>query len=241
MNKLRSFILILLLLVFSVPTPAQHTFGNNSTLQSHATDPSTWSFTPDAGSTVLCLFIVGVSATARAGGAPTFNGVTMTQADSIRNPPIPEVTTEFWYLLSPPIVTANFSIPNTAAITIRSYAATGKAATGFTSALDVANGAAGNSTDPTASVTTTANGTIIFSVVGSSHNSFGTSTGQDGTLLQNFDGGVYGGGFQYLLQATAGAQPMGWLITTSQWSLAVAAFKEVASGAVPRRPVIIMQ
>lgn len=207
-----------------------HTFGNVSALQNHTADPATFSFTPDAGSTVLVLFIIGVTSTDRTGGAPTFNGVAMTQADSTRKAAsAPETTTELWYLLSPPITTANISIPNTGVLQLRSIAATGKAGAGTTSALDVANGGSGTSINPSVSVTTNVNGDIIFAGIGSGANTW-APTSQDGTILSNFDGGNYGGGAQYLLQPTAGTQAMGWAFSaaTDDWAAVVAAFKEVA-------------
>lgn len=204
-----------------------HSFGNSSSHGSSASNPVTVSFTPVEGSTVLVLMICVGGGTDRTGGAPTFNGMTMVQAGTNQKAAAsPETVVEMWYLLNPPIATKTISIPNSGSLTLFTTIATGKAEAGKGSDLDVTNGANGTSTNPTASVTTTANGDIIFSIVGTGAQTWAPSA-RDGTQIFDTDNGAFGDGEQYLLQANAGAQAMGWTFGTSDdWAIVVAAFKE---------------
>lgn len=80
------FIITFLLIVSLLVTPAAlaaHTFDTRATdgTTTFATTPNprTLSYTAGSGSTVMVLNIFTTSTTARAGGAPTFNGKTFTQ------------------------------------------------------------------------------------------------------------------------------------------------------------------
>src|SRR5262245_30666466 len=144
-----------------------HTFGKNSTRTSSAGNPiTTASFSIVAGETVLVLMLNAQSATSRAGGSPTFAGLTMTQANSTQKAAAsPEASAELWYLLNPPVGSWTCTIPNTGALTIFYTLATGKAKAGGRSAFDQANGSNNTSTNPTpGSVTTTEDGDIGFAI-----------------------------------------------------------------------------
>ncbi len=206
-----------------------HTFGSNSAHASGVANPTTFSFTTASTDTVLVLMLVVNGATDRAGGAPTFAGVTMTQASTTQKAATsPECSAELWYLVSPAAGAQTVSIPNTGALTVYHMAATGRAESGFTSAVDVVNGANATAVNPSpGAVTTTVNGDIGFAVVGSGAQTWAPSA-QVGTLLNNTDDGTTGTGRQYHLQATAGATTLSWTFATSEdYGAVVAYFKEV--------------
>lgn len=216
-----------------------HTFGSSAQFPTVATTTSTsnplvTSFTCGSGSSVLCVMLIYAGATNRAGGAPTYNGVALQQPDIPRRGAVsPECTAELWYLLNPPTGSAlNVSVPNTGALAMKMYMATGMAASGMSSALDVANGAGTTGTNPTVSVTTTVNGDIIFNVVASGAQTWTTSA-RTGTLIAQGDLGSWGGGSQYFLKSNTGAQAMAWTFATSEdYGIISVAFKELAPSLV---------
>jgi hypothetical protein len=187
----------------------------------------TFNYTCGAGTTVLVLCFIYANGTRS--GAPTYNGVPLTQADITRYAASsPEARAELWYLLAPPTGSSlQFSIANANGLAMAFHVSSYKAAAGRASALDVTNGATGTSTNPTASVTTTVDGDVLVSVVASGLNSWAPSP-QDGTVIYNDDNGTWGGGSQYYLQATLGTKAMGWTAATEDWGLCVASFKEVS-------------
>jgi hypothetical protein len=209
-----------------------HTFGTSSTHTSAATSPITFSFTTNAGDTVLVLMLKTNGAVDRVGGAPTFNAVTMVQASIAQMAAAsPEAGAELWYLVTPPIGTFTVSIPNTLSLTVFHMCATGRAGVGFTSALDAAaSGANGTSTNPApGAIVTTVNGDIGFAVVATGAQTWAPSA-QVGTVLNNTDDGTTGTGRQYHLQATGGSVNLSWTFATSEdWGAVAAYFKAVAS------------
>lgn len=209
-----------------------HTYGNATTLATAATDPIvSASYTPTAGSTVVVLMLLVGGATDRAGGAPSYNGVAMTQADVTRKGTTsPEASTELWYIAGVDTPSSGtFSIPNTGLLSIDYVGASALAGATMTSAFDVAIGSAGVSTNPTTTaLTPTVNGAIIFACCADGAQTWAPSA-QTGTNIYTFDSGTFGGSGQYLLQATAGSQAMSWTFGTSEdWGAVGVAFKEVA-------------
>lgn len=208
-----------------------HTHGTDSTYTSGNTSPITFAFTTNAGDTVLTLSLKVVGGTNRAGGAPTFNGVALTQVNSTQKAATsPEASAELWFLVDPPIGNFTVSIPNTGTLTIFHQVVTGRAGSGKTSALDVSTGANGTSTNPApGSVTPTVNGGFGVAVVATGAQSWSPSA-QVGTAVTNSDDGAHGTGIQYHLQATAAAVNLGWTFGTSDdWGAVVAYFKEINS------------
>jgi hypothetical protein len=215
-----------------------HSFGSTILARtSAATSPITRSATTAAGDTVLVLMLKTVGATDRTGGAPTFNGVAGVQANSTQKAATtPEAGAELWYwtgsVLSGTgslfIGTANIVIPNTGSATIFSSAYTGRAASGFTSQFDAANGTNATSTNPTTNaIVSTVNGAIYFAVTAGGWTTFAPSA-RTGTSLFETDDGADGGGGQYFLQTSAGSQAMTWTFGTSDdWGAVGAAFREV--------------
>ena len=218
-----------------------HTFGNASASATSTANPiTTASFTPTAGSTCLVLFMCVAGGTNRAGGAPTYGGVAMTQANTVQKAATsPECSLEVWYSVSANGATlpaATASIPNTGALSIAYTFATGKAGAGLTSALDQVGGSNNTSVNPSValSANTTVNGDIIFAAIANGAQTW-SSTARTGTLIHDTDLGSFGYGGQYLLQATAGAQTLSWTFATSEdWGAVAVAFKEVTPPAVAK-------
>jgi hypothetical protein len=208
-----------------------HTLGTNSSHTSGTANPLTFTFTTNVADTVVVLLLKVNGATNRAGGAPTFHGVPMTQASTTQKAASsPEASAELWYLLGPPVgSTLTFSIPNTGGLTIWHMAATGRAAAGLHSAVDAApSGANGTSTNPApGAIVTTVNGDIGFAVVATGAQTWAPSA-QAGTVLNNTDDGATGTGRQYHLQATAASINLNWTFGTSDdWGAVAVYFKEV--------------
>ncbi|KKL81516.1 hypothetical protein LCGC14_1993990, partial [marine sediment metagenome] len=221
-----------------------HTFDNNLRF-SGATNPLTSNYTCGSAARLLVLGIVTGSVTQRAGGAPTYNGVELTQADQTRQHNVnPETSCELWYLLDPPTSSAlQISVPNPISLPIHIQASSYNVAAGKTSALDVDGGDSGTSASPSVSVTTTEDGDVIGGMFGDGedfiHEDF-VPTGRSGTELNTTDNGLYSDNNQFTLQASAGAIATGWTTQTygagvygggvyngdDDWCMCVAAFKE---------------
>ena len=205
-----------------------------------ATNPLTSNYTPGSGASVLVLGIVTAGSVQRSGGAPTYNSVELTQADQTRAHGVnPETSCELWYLLRPSTGSAlQISIPNPASLTLHVQASTYKAASGFTSDIDVEGGSSGTTASPTVELTPTMDGAVIVGVFGDGEDF--TPTGQTGTELNTTDDGLYSDSNQFTLQTIAAAIETGWTTQTygagvygggvyngdDDWCLSVASFKE---------------
>ena len=215
------------LFIPNVKASPAHTFDTKYQGAKANTNPYTFSYTCGAGTTLFVLSIVVGSTTARAGGAPTYNGVVMAQADQTRKST--ETFAELWYLLSPPTGSSyTCSIPNTGTAKYLSPVASSyKAASGYASALRTANGGTGRSTNPTGpTLTGLASGDVIIAVVGTGATTW-APTARTGTQLYDRDDGTYGNGAQYLIKTDANDVAMGWTFGTSDdWAICEAAFKE---------------
>ncbi len=216
-----------------------HVFDTNLRFTG-ASNPLTSDYTPGSGATVLVLGIVTAGSIQRSGGSPIFDGNSLTQADQTRQHSVnPEISCELWYLLQPETGSAlQISIPNPTSLTLHVQVSTYKAASGFTSDLDVENGSSGTSASASVSVTPTVNGAVIVGVFGDGENF--TPTDQTGTELNTTDDGLYSDSNQFTLQAIAAAIETGWTTQTygagvygggvyngdDDWAMSVAAFKE---------------
>jgi hypothetical protein len=207
-----------------------HTYGNALATGNSAANPVvSATYTPTAGSTavVLALFVQG--STNRAGSAPTFGGVTMSQANSTQKAASsPESSLELWYLAGPTLPTSGtFSIPNTGTATIYYSAASTIAGSQKTSAFDQANGANNTAANPSpGAVVTTVNGAAVFSAVAHGAQAWSPSA-QSGTAIINTDIGSTGIGFQYTMQSTLGSITPSWTQASEDWGSVVVAFKEI--------------
>lgn len=208
---------------------AVHTLGQTISQANGTSNPMGANITINDQDTVLVAMIVTASATLRTGGSPTYAGKVMTQAGSTQQAAsAPETSVELWYLLQPPVGTSTVSVPNSGGLTVRIVLATGRSQTGG-SALDVAGGNTGTSTNPTATISTLKDGDIIFSVVGTGATTWQPSL-RNGNQIQDSDNGANGMGTQYILQYTSGSTDGGWTFGTSDdWAICMAAFKTASA------------
>jgi hypothetical protein len=190
-------------------------------------NPLTANFTCGSGSTLLVVSLIYVGAVNRAGGAPTYNGIALQPVGTPRRGVTsPECTAEMWYLLRPPIGLArSVSIPNSGALAMKAYVSSAKSSRGA-SFLNATGGAGTTGTNPTGNVSTTSGDTITFAVVASGATTW-LPTARTGVQIGDDDLGAWGGGAQYFIKPTAGAQAMSWTFPTSEdYGLVVGAFKE---------------
>lgn len=203
-----------------------HTFDTKNRV-SATSNPVNVSITPTSGATVLVLGMQIHETTARAGGAPTFNGETLTQAGSVET--AAETNCEMWYLINPSIGTYNVIIPNTNSREVRAVASVYKAQGGYASEFDVTDGNDMVSTDPYITLITTGDGCVIVDVVGTGQ--LTPPSASTHTELYSVDNGSDSDSHQYGLQTSAGEITLGWTESLDDWCMIATAFKEVAAGA----------
>lgn len=204
-----------------------HTYDTKNRTEKDDSNPVLVSITPTSGATLLVLGLVMKYDVDRTGGAPTFDGVALTQAGSTQKSTT-EATAELWYLISPSIGTYNVSVPNTGAEEINAVASVFKAGAGLVSAFDVVTGGNGESADPSFNITPTVDGAVIVDVMGTGKDT--VPYGNTQTILYSTDNGSYSDNHQYALQATAGQITFGWSVAYDDWAMVVAAFKTVSDG-----------
>lgn len=216
-------ILIIILLSSAYPSSAQHSFDAKGQTSGSSANPVTLSFTTTSGTTVLVVGLAMRSVSARAGGAPTFNGVALTQANTTKVA-ASEVSAELWYLLDPPIGTYTISVPNSGGLTMTLMASSYKAASGKTSALDVAGGWVGNTVNPSNNLITTTYGDAVVDIMAHGLNT--AETGRNQVLLYATDQGQWNTAGQYALQTTAGSITFSHTIAADNWAHLMVSFKE---------------
>lgn len=197
-------------------------------------NPVTGSFTCPAGTEALVLMVHVAGNADRTGGAPTYNGVSLTQRDETRgNSTGYEAGLEAWDLLDPPTGSSyTISVPNGTGVGIWIHVVAIDGG-GDEVDFDAAAGeeAGGTGTDRTVSITTGADGCFIVAGLSTGDNNW-SPTGWTGTSIDESDCGSYGGGCQYYVKATAGAQDMAWTGDTTGDDVAMIAvsYKPVSSG-----------
>lgn len=200
-----------------------------ATATTTSANPATVDITLGSTARVLWLLIVVAGTTARTGGAPTYNGVEMTQIGTTQNAGgTPETCAEQWYLLDPPTgASYTLSVPNTNTGTLCLIAASGAPAANKVLALDQSLQTNGSSTNPGSTINSVTDGAIIFAGVGSGANTW-NPTGRTGTQLYDWDAALWGLGAQYLLKSGTGNQAFSWTFGTSEdWVIMAASFKDV--------------
>ena len=228
----RLLLLLMLLCILTIPVKevqAAHSYDTKARFTG-ATNPLTQSYTCGSGATLLVLGIVTAGNTARTGGAPTYNGVVMTQVDSTRT--ATEVNVEMWYMTNPSTGSAyTISVPNSNTRTLYVTASSYNAGSGKTSTLDVSNGNQLTSNNPYVCVTTTADGDAIVDILG---DGLDTAPTKDATftLLYSTDDGSYSDNAQYRISAGGGADCADWTAASDSWAMIVGAFKEIPAGVV---------
>ena len=208
-----------------------HTYDTKANLaRGRSSQGRDLSYTCGSGATLLVLGIVvdGLTVPARTGGAPTYNGVALTQAGTNAQASGGETTVELWYLLNPPTGSAyTIHIPDDNNVYFTAEASSYKAASGYTSGLRTADIASGTSTNPTGPTHTgLASGDVIVAAIGSGATTWNPS-GRTGVQLYDVDDGSYGDGGQYLIKTDANNTAMAWTFGTSDdWAIVSAVFKE---------------
>jgi hypothetical protein len=194
--------------------------------------PVAANYTCGAGATVLVLGIVVAGTTARAGGAPTYNGVAMVQAGILKT--AAETNCELWYMLAPPTGSAlSISIPNTGSRSLYCCASSYISATGA-SAIDCERSAAGGSANPSQLFYPTINGDVAVVVCGYGLDT--APTGRTHTTLYETDNGTFSDNHQYALIADTSATTVGWTVDASDSTLVLAAFREETSPHIAIQP-----
>lgn len=190
------------------------------------TSPVTASYTCGASSTLL---IVGIAcangSTVRAGGAPTYNGVTMTQAGSTQKAASsPEGSAELWYLISPTTGSSQtISIPNTGSAPIYAEASSWIAPNGRTAALDQTSGSNGTSANPSQSVTPTVPGALVYAVMFNGRDTAPSANNR--VNLNRTDEGAFSDSNQYTIVGQPTATACSWTVASDDWGMIVASFK----------------
>jgi hypothetical protein len=205
-----------------------HTYGTASArTSSTSTTITTATFTPTAGSRCLVLLLVVAGGTNRAGGSPTYNGVTMTQAGSTQKAASsPEASAEIWYVTgTTAAVAATASIPNSGAATVHYELACAVPGSQKSSAYDNAAGGNGTSTNPTCGAMTVAANSITFAILGGGLQAW-TQTAS-GTVISSEDLGAYGAASQYTTSGGGGSQTMSWTGNSDDWGCVSVSFKEI--------------
>lgn len=206
-----------------------HTRANRVARTLSSSNPVSFSMAVSQGDTVLVLLLNVVGAAVRGGGAPTYDGVPMTQASTQQIAAAsPEASAEIWYVLNPLPGNRTVSIPNSGSLAIRYTVEAGQAEAGGSSALDGANGNNATGTNPSpGAVTITQSGDVAWSIIAGGAQTWSPSA-QVGTAIANTDDGATGGGEQYALNPAVGSLTLSWTFGTSEDYGAVAvAFKEV--------------
>ena len=179
-------------------------------------NPHTLTFTCGANCKLLVVGVLTRANVPRIGGAPTYNGVALTQAESVQVGEA-ECTAELWYLSNPATGAAHtISIPNeededeeiTALLTVIASSYSNAAA--YTAVLDASNATEETQGNPSLAVITTADGAVVVDVFASA---YGTpATGNSDVLLYGVDEpiGAWSSHAQYALQTTAGLKTLGY-------------------------------
>lgn len=204
---------------------AAYTFDTSAQSARQTSNPATLSYTAGTGTTVLVVMLAHTQAS-RTGGAPTYNGVAMSQVGGeVLN--AQEVGAEMWYLIDPPTGAAyTISVPNTGSGSIRIYAASFKAQSGYTSTLDVSTTGNTDGSNPSLTLTTTTDGDAVVDILSDGNTS--VPTARSHTLINNADEGAWVNEAQYALQSTAGNITLSHTIANDDVAMIAAAFKEVA-------------
>lgn len=201
---------------------ASNSYGTSARLPATATttaaNPATFSINCPNGTTVLWLGIVVAGTTARSGGAPTYNGITMSAGSPKTNAGgTPEENAETWYLINPPTGSSfTISVPNSGTLAMTMIAATAAATSGFST---VPAGSSvqtqGNSTNPSTTGPTGVSGDITFAIVGNGATTWNPSA-RSGTQIYDWDAGTWGLGAQYFNETSTSGSTVSWTFGTSE-------------------------
>lgn len=204
-----------------------HTFDYKKEIAESTANPIVSWYNTSVGTTLLVMEIFVTTTASRAQTAPTYNGVDLTIAGTYLGDTGGEGTAEIWYMLNPPIGNYTISVPDDqtdASVVISSY----KTASGYTSAFDAtATNSSGSSefANPSVSITTSVAGDVVVDALFDGLTS--APTANNNVLLYSRDTGQEDYASQYNLSSSAQTFRMNYTLTTEQYQLVVAAFKEV--------------
>jgi hypothetical protein len=175
----------------------------------------------------LIVFPIWSGTNARTGGSPTYAGSPLTEV--LTQKTVTETSIEAWYMLSPPSGSYTLSVPNAGGLTMWVDIASAKSTSAsLTFAVDSTSSSATTAANPGVTITTVAAPTMIWVGIGTGDNTW-LPTGLSGSATYNDDIGTYGGGVQYAVKETTGAQRISWTDATSDdYNILAVAFKEVA-------------
>lgn len=207
-----------------------HTLDTSTETNTQTGQPVTYNYTCGAGTTAIVLSIVTGGTTDRAGGAPTIDGVAMTQADQVRKyATTPEQGTEIWYYADERLrvgLTVAVSIPNTvSAKTLHMVTCSCKAAAGYKTVYDNAAGNTGATANPSVGLTC-ADGAFVVNRIGHGNTAPTNFSSQTGTLLQNQDHGAYCSEARYTIKSGAGTFTFSSTMTADDWGMCIVSLKE---------------
>ena len=207
------------------------TLDTSTLIAASTSDPVTGNHTCDADAKLLVATLVcGVNGRT---GAPTYNSVPLTQADSTRSSSLnPEAFAELWYLPGPDTGSAYaISVPNPLGLSLEVCTSSYIPDADCDVKLDVATGGQNNSSaNPSVSTTPLTNSAVIVAVVASGHDTWAPSA-RSGTQLYDTDNGTWGSGHQYYVQdGTPAAKAMSWTQAAEDWGMVVAAFGSYGIG-----------
>lgn len=196
-----------------------HIFRLASSQTAGTGNPFNHSFTVVTGDTVLIVPLFVGSGTSRTGGAVTYAGQDMTQAGTEQKAAAsPEVVVEMWYMINPPVGTANISAPNAGALNLRIVGVAAQSAAG--SEFNAAGGANGTSTNPTSTITTTKDDCFIVAILGGGHTNITTGTPGMANEIWETDHGAVGSTGAWAYGAIAGVHDTSWTNGTSDdWAI----------------------
>jgi epidermal growth factor receptor substrate 15 len=198
-----------------------------------ATNPNTVSHTCAASADLLVAVIFVNGNTARTGGAPTYNGTTMTDSGEgfvVHT----ECGVELWYLINPDTGSSyTVSVPNSGAINFDISVMSFIPSEG-SNALDNANSGTAVSQNPSINVVTGNDNALMVSGLGSGERDVPTA-GANYSLVHTYDAGNQTWGSEYDLDAgTAGTIAVDYGTARSDdWGLIGIAFYEVTADPAP--------
>lgn len=192
-------------------------------------DPVTLAYTCGTNCKLLVLAVLGQTNAGRTGGAPTYNSVAMTQANSSMLGEA-ECTTEIWYLRTPDTGSSyDISVPNTGGLSIRLVAVSFTLATGSSALFNVSST---NTTgaDPSLTINSVPDGAACVEALGSGYKD--AVGGRTHTQLFDNDEGAWNDATQYTIKSGAGNLTMSFTQSSDDVAMVMVAFTTATDATV---------
>jgi hypothetical protein len=203
-----------------------HSFDAKTQIALSTGNPVTGNHTCGSGATVLVLAMIYEYGSRT--GTPTFNGVSLVQADIARYyATSPEACCELWYLIGPPTGSSyEVSIPNPNALNLEAHVSSYSAGSGKRTAFEQAIGF-GDVGLANYYWTSKGSGCLWVGVTAGGYDTW-APTGRSGTAIYDSDNGTWGGGSQYYLQTNPGQIQFYWSgVSGDDYGVCLAIFNEV--------------